>query len=78
MITQKSIHLKLNDNLLVQLDDAVRDIGPGMNRNKLINEAVRFLLAARHRKAMADIYEDPRYLNGLISQFRRVLEDRTE
>lgn len=72
MITQKSIHLKLDDNLLVQLDDAVRDIGPGMNRNKLINEAVRFLLAARRRKAMADIYEDPTFFNGLIQQFWRV------
>lgn len=72
MITQKSIHLKLDDNLLVQLDDAVRDIGPGMNRNKLINEAVRFLLAARRRKAMADIYEDPKFFNGLIQQFWRV------
>ena len=72
MITQKSIHLKLDDNLLVQLDDAVRDIGPGMNRNKLINEAVRFLLAARRRKVMADIYEDPKFFNGLIQQFWRV------
>lgn len=72
MITQKSIHLKLDDNLMVQLDDAVRDIGPGMNRNKLINEAVRFLIEARRRKAMADLYEDPKFFNGLIHQFRRI------
>ena len=70
MITQKSIHLKLDDNLLVQLDDAVRDIY-GMNRNKLINDAVRFLLEARRRKAMADIYEDPTFFNGLMQQFWR-------
>lgn len=72
MITQKSIHLKLDENLLVQLDDAVRDIGLGMNRNKLINEAVRFLLEARRRKSMADIYEDPKFFNGLPQQFWRL------
>lgn len=72
MITQKSIHLKLDANLLVQLDDAVRDIGRGMNRNKLINEAVMFLLEARRRKAMADIYEDTKFFNGLTHEYWRL------
>lgn len=72
MITQKSIHLKLDDKLLLKLDDAVRDIGMGTNRNKLINEAVRFLIAARRRKDQEEIY-DPKFLNGLIQQFWWVL-----
>lgn len=72
-ITQKSIHLKLDENLLVQLDDAVRDIGMGMNRNRLLNEAVRLLLDIRRRKTMADLYEDDKFYNGITQQFLRVL-----